>query len=150
MEKCPTCSTPLDEEGACVTCAAQAEGLAFLFRSDYASGREIMGLLEEAGMTPHMERVPAASEQEQSHPRWNLYVPREEVEEAQRYLGKDWRSLLADEAALEAARRGTEAVDLDAGGEITCPACGHIFTTQGATVECPECGLGLGVPGEGE
>ncbi|HET6438060.1 MAG TPA: hypothetical protein VFG59_08360 [Anaeromyxobacter sp.] len=150
MERCPTCSTPLDESGACVTCSAQAEGLAFLARSDYASVREIMGLLEEAGMTPHMERVPAAGEQELSHPRWNLYVPKEQAEEAQRFLGKDWRGLLADDAALEAARRGAEAVDLDAGGEITCPACGHAFAPQGTAVECPECGLGLGAPGEGE
>ena len=46
--RCPTCSTPLDEVGACVTCLAQAEGLSLLARSDYSSVREIMGLLEEA------------------------------------------------------------------------------------------------------
>ena len=41
---------------------------------------------------------------------------------------------------------GDEAVvDLDAGGEITCPACGTVFQGE----ECPDCGLFLGIPDEG-
>lgn len=144
MEKCPTCSTPLDREGKCITCAAQAEGLVVLHRQDYGTIREMMTLLQEAGLDPRMEQVPASRPQEAHHPLWNLYVPREESEEGGRLLTGDWKSLLGDEAAVEAARRGMAAVDLDAGAEITCPACGHTFVPQGEAVECPDCGLGLG------
>ena len=37
-------------------------------------------------------------------------------------------------------------IDVDAGGEVTCPACGHVFTLAAGRAECPECGLGLGAP----
>lgn len=147
MQRCQTCSTPLDARGECVTCAAAADGLGLLTRSDYPRVRELMTLLEEAGLRAHMERVPAAGEQEVRQPQWNLYVPGEEVERAGQVLGRDWRDLLGDDEALEAARRGAQGVDLDAGGEITCPACGHAFVPGGGgAVECPECGLGLGAP----
>ncbi|HVO19208.1 MAG TPA: hypothetical protein VMU15_08130 [Anaeromyxobacter sp.] len=149
MQRCPTCSTPLDPEGRCVTCAAAAEGMALLVRLDYASVREMMGTLEEAGLSPAMERVPSANEQEAQAPRWNLYVARGEAEQAAGLLGQDWRSLLGDDAAVEAARRGVDGVDLDAGGEVTCPACGHAFVPRGGAVECPDCGLSLGAPDEG-
>jgi len=147
MERCPTCSTPLDHDGKCVSCAAAADGLVLLTRFDYASVREMMTLLEEDGLSPQMERVPPAHEQEQRQPVWNLYVPGEEAERAHQVLGGDWRSLLENDAAIEAARRGSQGVDLDAGVEITCPACGHAFVPTGGEVECPECGLGLGAPG---
>lgn len=147
MEKCPTCSTPLDPGGRCVTCAAVAEGLVPLERLDFATIREALTMLQEAGVGAHMEQVPPANEQEKRQPRWNLYVAREEGEKAAKLLHGDWRSLLADDAALEAARRGAVGVDLDAGGEITCPACGHTFRPEGEAVECPDCGLGLGAPG---
>jgi DNA-directed RNA polymerase subunit RPC12/RpoP len=39
-------------------------------------------------------------------------------------------------------------VDLDAGGEIECPACGHRFTPAGPAAECPDCGLSLGAPAD--
>jgi hypothetical protein len=147
MQKCPTCSTPLDAEGRCITCAAATEGYVALERLDYASVRELMTLLQGGGLSPQMERVPAATEQELHHPRWNLYLPREEVEQGAKLLHRDWRSMLGDDAAVEAARRGAMGLDLDAGGEITCPACGHTFLPQGAVFECPDCGLGLGAPG---
>ncbi len=146
MERCATCQTPLDEAGKCVTCAARAEGLALLARQEYGSLREWMDLLTEAGLSPAMDRVPPADEREKQVPRWNLYVPADEEAAASRILGSDWKTLVGDEAALEAARRGVEAVDLDAGGEITCPACGHKFTLDPAKPECPDCGLGLGGP----
>jgi hypothetical protein len=146
MQRCPTCATPLDEEGKCVTCQAAEEGLVFLTRLDFASIREMTNLLEDAGLGPEMERVPPASAAEVQQPRWNLYVPREEVERAEHLLGSDWKSLLGDEAALEAARRGKAGVNLDEGGEITCPACGHAFVPQEKAAECPDCGLGLSTP----
>lgn len=146
MQKCTTCSTPLDPDGQCVTCAAASEGLVPMDRLDYSSIREMMTLLEEAGLSPQMERVPAANEQEKRQPRWNLYLPRDEAQQGARLLHGDWRSLLGDDAAVEAARRGVMGVDLDAGAEITCPACGHTFLPEGEVVECPDCGLGLGAP----
>jgi len=147
MERCPTCSTPLEDDGKCVTCVAAADGLLPLTRSDYASVREMKALLEADGLSPQMERVPPANEREQMQPVWNLYVPGEEAERAHQVLGGDWKSLLEGDAALEAALRGSQGVDLDAGAEITCPACGHAFVPGGGEVECPECGLGLGAPG---
>lgn len=152
---CPTCATPLDEAGGCVTCAAVAEGLAPLARSGFAQVREMMNLLEEQGLGPEMEQVPAATKEERHHPRWNLYVPVGELEAARTFLRRDWATLLGDDAAAAAAERGAAEVNLDTGGEIACPACGHRFTVSRAAPDCPECGLSLGaggdaVPGEAE
>jgi hypothetical protein len=151
MEPCRSCTsppTPLDDEGRCVTCDAAAEGLAPLLRSGYASVRETMARLEEAGLAPEMERVPPARPEERQHPLWNLYVPRDEVPRARELLGSDWAGLLGDPGAVEAAVRGQKQIDLDAGGVVTCPACGLQFTAQGRATECPECGLALGAPSD--
>lgn len=146
-DRCTTPPTPLDEEGRCVTCDAAEEGLVLLGRSGYASVREMMAVLEDLGLAPEMEKVPPARPEERAHPLWNLYVPGDEADRAKAGLRQDWSALLEHDGAAEAAARGTAELDLDAGGEITCPACGHRFTAaSGAEVECPECGLGLGVP----
>ena len=50
--------------------------------------------------------------------------------------------------ALAAAARGLKGVDLDAGGEIDCPACGHRFAASAEQPECPDCGLSLGAPSD--
>ena len=143
---CETCrATPLDDEGRCVTCDADAEGLKVLTRSGYNEVREMMTLLEDQNFGPEMEKVPPGKPEEKVRPLWNLYVPAEEVGRAVELLKKDWAALLADPTAAAAAARGQEGIDLDAGGEVTCPACGHRFVLQGADAECPECGLGLGV-----
>jgi hypothetical protein len=148
MAACDNCSTPLDEAGRCVTCDAASEGLALLARNDFATIREMMTRLEEVGLGPEMERVPAARADDRSPPRWNLYVPGAEVEPARAALAKDWVGLLDDEAAAEAARRGTEGVVLAPGAEVACPACAERFAVPAAgEVECPGCGLGLGEVG---
>ena len=143
---CEKCATALDEKGACVTCSAEAEGLKLLTRSGFASVREMMTLLEQAGLAAEMEKVPPARPEEQARPLWNLYVPTDEVPRANEFLRKDWADLLDAPEAREAAARGQAGVDLDAGGEISCPACGHTFTPSSGEVECPECGLALGAP----
>lgn len=143
---CENCrATPLDENGQCVTCAAEAEGLRTLTRSGYAEVREMMSLLELEGLEPEMERVPPGRPEEKERPLWNLYVPTEAAARAVEVLKKDWAALLDDAGAAEAAARGQSGIDLDAGGEVTCPACGHRFTLSADAPECPECGLGLGV-----
>jgi hypothetical protein len=143
---CEKCATPLDDAGACVTCAAETEGLKQVIRSGYASVREMMGLLEGEGLAPEMEKVPPARPEERAHPLWNLYVPEQEVPRAVEFLRRDWAELLAYPEAAAAAARGQEGIDVDAGGEVTCPACGHRFVLPSGAVECPECGLGLGAP----
>jgi DNA-directed RNA polymerase subunit RPC12/RpoP len=145
---CTVCGTPLDDGAACVTCAARAEGLEQIYRGAYAEVRELMTLLEEQGLGAEMEKVPGTSPQERHHPKWNLYVPGPKVESARAFLGKDWAGSLGDAGAREAAARGTAGVDLDQGGEIACPACGHRFQASASQAECPDCGLSLGVPGE--
>ncbi|HTN51408.1 MAG TPA: hypothetical protein VML50_03305 [Anaeromyxobacter sp.] len=146
-ETCDTPPTPLDEQGRCVTCDAAAEGLLLLTRSGYDSVREMMARLEEEGLGPQMEKVPPARPEEAHHPLWNLYVPRDEAEPARVALRKDWADLLGDPEATAAAERGQAGIDLDAGGEISCPACGHRFTpSRAGEAECPECGLALGAP----
>jgi hypothetical protein len=145
---CPTCNTPLDPAGACVTCAAEGEGLRLLSRSGYASVKEMMEVLEARGLRPGMEQLPARRPEEKQRPLWNLYVPSEEVERAADALRADWAHLLGESGAREAAERGLRGVDLDAGGEIECPACGHRFVPAGGTAECPDCGLALGAPAD--
>ena len=147
-EKCPKCATPLDGSD-CVTCAAEGEGLVLLARSAYAQIREMQTLLEESDVAAEIEKVPPGSKEEVAQPRWNLYAPKEQAEQAVAFLRKDWAALLDDPAAAAAAARGDEAVDLDAGGEIACPACGHRFTITAALADCPECGLSLGVADAG-
>jgi len=146
-EKCPKCATPLDGSD-CVTCAAEGEGLVLLARSAYAQIREMQTLLEESDVAAEIEKVPPGSKEEVAQPRWNLYAPKEQAEQAVAFLRKDWAALLDDPAAAAAAARGDEAVDLDAGGEIACPACGHRFVASAGHSDCPDCGLSLGVGGE--
>ncbi len=143
---CEKCATPLGAGGGCVTCDAEGEGLRLLTRSGFASVREMMARLEQAGLGAEMEKVPPARPEEKGHPLWNLYVPAEETQRAVDFLKQDWADLLQAPESVAAARRGQEGIDLDAGGEITCPACGHAFTPSGRAAECPECGLALGAP----
>jgi hypothetical protein len=145
---CTKCNTPLDPAGTCVTCAAEAEGLKLLSRSGFASVKEMMEVLEAEGLSPGMEQVPGRRPEEKQRPLWNLYVPVDEVPAAAAALQSDWAHLLGEAGAREAAERGLKGVDLDAGGEIECPACGHKFTPSGPTAECPDCGLALGAPAD--
>lgn len=148
VQACDTCNTPLDGKGTCVTCAARKEGLLPLTRSGYASVKEMMGLLEERGFAPEIEPVPPRRPEETVHPLWNLYVPEAEVAPATDFLQRDWSDLLGDPVAAAAAQRGIRGVDLDAGGEVECPACGHRFVLRPEDAECPDCGLSLGAPAE--
>jgi hypothetical protein len=146
-ELCEKCATPLDDADRCVTCDAEGEGLSLVTRSGYASVREMMALLEVEGLGPEMEKVPPARPEERAHPLWNLYVPGEAAPRALEFLRNDWAELLEDPEAAAAAARGQAGVDLDAGGDLTCPACGNLFPVRaGAAAECPECGLVLGAP----
>lgn len=148
VQVCETCNTPLDEKGTCITCQAMKEGLRFLSRSGFASVKEMLDLLKEEGLTPAMEQVPARRPEERFHPLWNLYVPEAETRTAVDFLHRDWADLLEQPEAQAAAERGQRGVDLDQGGEIECPACGHRFVVSPSKAECPECGLSLGAPSE--
>jgi hypothetical protein len=148
VRSCEKCNTPLDGGAACVTCAAEARGLAVLSRSGYASVREMVDLLERGDVAAEIEQVPPRRPEERAHPLWNLYAPRDQLPRARELLLQDWAHLLGDEEAARAAERGQRGVDLDAGGEIECPACGHRFVVRGELAECPDCGLSLGVPAE--
>lgn len=148
IPSCDKCNTPLDASGGCVTCRATEQGLVLLSRSGYASVREMMELLEERGVAPEIEQVPPRRPEERLHPLWNIYVPADDAKRALELLQTDWAELLGDPAAARAAERGLRGVDLDAGGEIECPACGHRFVVSAAQPECPDCGLALGAPAE--
>ncbi|MBI5070324.1 MAG: hypothetical protein HZB56_18970 [Deltaproteobacteria bacterium] len=145
---CEKCNTPLDIEDECVTCAAEADGLKLLSRSGYASIKEMLELLEAQGVAAEVEQVPPRRPEEAHRPLWNLYAPADQLAQATGFLQKDWADMLGDGAAAQAAARGLAGVDLDAGGEIECPACGHRFTHPGGSAECPDCGLSLGAPSE--
>jgi hypothetical protein len=148
IRTCDRCNTPLDAQGACVSCRAQEGGLVVLSRSGYASVREMMELLEDQGLLPEIEQVPPRRPEERAHPLWNIYVPQEQAQRAVEFLRRDWAELLANPEAARAAARGLTGVDLDSGGEIECPACGHRFLPSVAQAECPDCGLSLGAPAE--
>src|SRR5262245_61043910 len=96
---CAKCNTPLDEKGVCVTCHAESTGLAVLTRSSYGTVREMMSTLEQGDLNPEMERVPPRRAEEMSHPLWNLYVPKTEIEGAMGLLRKNWADLLEDPEA---------------------------------------------------
>ncbi len=148
VKTCDKCNTPLDESGRCITCLAAGDGLMLLSRSGYASIREMMELLEDQDLAPEIEQVPPRRPEEHAHPLWNLYVPDAQVPRAREFLQRDWNALLEDPDAARAAERGLQGVDLDTGGEIECPACGHRFLLQASHPECPDCGLSLGAPAE--
>jgi rubrerythrin len=148
VRTCDTCNTPLDAEGACVTCRAVGQGLVPLSRSGYASVREMLELLEEQDLAAEIEQVPPRRPEEAARPLWNLYIPKDQLAQAQAFLRKDWAELLEQPEAAEAAERGLTGVDLDAGGEITCPACGHRFVAVPGKSDCPDCGLSLGAPAD--
>ena len=95
-----------------------------------------------------MEKVPPGKPQDAHHPLWNLYVPEAEAPRSAEILGRDWADLLGGAEAAEAAARGQAGIDLDAGAEVACPACGHAFVPTRAAAECPECGLSLGAPAD--
>ena len=145
---CAKCNTPLDPGGACVTCRAEEGGLTLVTRSGYASVREMMELLEEQDLAPEIEQVPPRRPEESVRPLWNIYVPKDQVGRAAEFLRNDWADLLGDATAAAAAERGQKNIDLDSGGEIECPACGHRFLASAGQSECPDCGLGLGAPAE--
>jgi hypothetical protein len=149
VRTCEKCNTPLDGAAACVTCRAQGRGLAVLTRSGFASVREMLEILEAGGIAAEVEQVPPRRPEERAHPLWNLYAPEAQLPEATALLRRDWAELLegGDEAA-RAAERGLRGVDLDAGGEIECPACAHRFVAREGAAECPDCGLALGAPAE--
>ena len=148
VSTCAKCNTPIDAAGGCITCRAEEGGLALLSRSGYASVREMMELLEEQDLAPEIEQVPPRRPEERAHPLWNIYVPRDQAERAAQFLRKDWAELLGDAAAAAAAERGRKDINLDDGGEIECPACGHRFVASPDRAECPDCGLGLGAPAD--
>jgi uncharacterized Zn finger protein (UPF0148 family) len=148
VQACETCNTPLDGAGTCVTCAAGERGLTLISRSNYAAVREMMDLLEAEGVDAQVDPVPARRPEEKGQPLWNLYAPNDQLEQARDFLRRDWSGLLASEDAVKAAERGARGVDLDAGGEIECPACGHRFVLAKDAPECPDCGLGLGAPSD--
>lgn len=145
---CDSCNTPLDAGGVCFTCRATGQGLALLSRSGYASVREMMDRLEERGLAPEIEQVPPRRPEERLHPLWNIYVPEADAKRALELLQTGWAELLGDPDAARAAERGLRGVDLDAGGEIECPACGHRFVATATHAECPDCGLALGAPAD--
>jgi uncharacterized Zn finger protein (UPF0148 family) len=149
VRSCDKCNTPLDGARGCVTCSAQARGLALLSRTGYASVREMLDVLEAGGVAAEIEQVPPRRPEERAHPLWNLYAPEPQVAEAGALLRRDWSELLeGGEEAARAAERGQRGVDLDAGGEIECPACGHRFVASAGAAECPDCGLALGAPAD--
>jgi len=140
------CATPLDEAGGCVTCAAEREGLMILRREAFSQIRELHTLLEEQGLDPEMERVPASKPEERHHPLWNLYVPAAQLQLAKEHLGRDRLGLLDGPEALAAVERGEAGIKVDEEGDVTCPACGHAFRLKPGATDCPDCGLSLGVP----
>jgi uncharacterized Zn-finger protein len=128
-----------------VTCEAEAEGLRRVAIETFDVARRMQEHLDAAGVEAHVERVPPARPEERHHPRWNVYVPADAVPAAAEALRERWGLSVDAPGAEEAAARGREQIDVDAGGEVTCPACGHRFTLPPGGGECPDCGLALGV-----
>lgn len=148
-QACEKCNTPLDEEGTCVTCRAEADGLKLLTRSGYGAVKEmVLRMEEDAGLKGEIERVPPRRQEEQVVPLFNLYCAEADVPRALEVLNRDWKDLLEDPAAAAAAERGARELDLDRGGEIECPACGARFALSATQTRCPECELELGVAGD--
>jgi len=78
----------------------------------------------------------------------DLAVAVEDVERAVEVLESQFSDMIgsvADDAELDLVGQGRAEVNLEA-EELICPACGEKL--PGGQVECPECGLYLGIPEE--
>jgi hypothetical protein len=146
FETCSRCEVPLvaelphldDAERREAVAAAVEEGRASVVAAaGYDDALSIEQQLADGGMI-------AIVSPDESAKRGGAYVrylvsvlPADEAR-ARQVLENTFTEMLATEG-LGGARR--DAVDLDKGEQIECPACGHRFS---GAVECPDCGLFLG------
>lgn len=70
--------------------------------------------------------------------RYQVLIAEDDVDRTRQALVGRFHALLDNEGVQVDDR----AVQVEHGGQVTCPACGSVVTLQGD--ECPECGLFLG------
>ena len=79
------------------------------------------------------------------HAVYQLAILEHDLEQARTIFKEQWRDGLQVEGIAGLADEAEEVIDLEAGGPITCPACGETFTPADQQAECPGCGIMLGV-----
>lgn len=150
FEECATCGVPLvaeipqgpvetTPEGARLYIEARKQVL--VTQSTLDPCREVRDYLLEAGVPALVVAADEddAMDQAAVHTRYNVVIAEDDVERAREALAGRQQDLMENEGLSG----GDAAVQLEAGAQVTCPACGAVFVVNGE--ECPECGLFLGV-----
>lgn len=148
IERCPTCDVALVEqlsqanketthEGARQYLAARTSGA--ITTGALEPCREVRDHLLACGVpcliAEHEE--PGSTDVPSVFQRYDVIAAEEDLQRIRELMTGRWLAMLDDGVEV---REGT--VELTAGQEVTCPACGATFIVEGD--ECPECGLYLG------
>lgn len=148
FERCPTCDVVLVAELSQVKADTTHEGIQQylaqhktipIMTSTLEPCREVRDHLVACGVpcliAEHEE--PNATDVPSMFQRYEVVAAEDDVLRVRELMTGKWLSLLDDGVQVR-----DEAVELTAGAEATCPACGTKFVVEGD--ECPECGLYLG------
>lgn len=154
IASCAHCEVPLiatlPEVGVCASTATMAA---------YLRERELVAILA-GGIDDVMEvqemlrvrSVPTMVVQPEElagpgmHAVYQLALLEDDLERARTIYADHWHDGLQLEGlGHDGIGPDDEAIDLEAGGPIVCPACNETFTPVDAQAECPGCGLTLGV-----
>ena len=115
---------------------------AHLARASYTDACQMVELLQSRGVDAMVVSDPASCGKGGSCSHFLVAVLPEDVQAAAGVLRDEFRKLVAADEECQGADPDA-AVDFDAEGAHTCPACG--FSFEGTPDECPECGLFIGV-----
>ena len=131
---------PLD---AAAVEAAVAEGQALVVaRGGYDAARRMQDALAYRRVPSVIVGVPDTAGDGGVYAAYEVVVHPDAADDARSALMADFQEMLTAEG-LD-GESADAVIDLDAGEDVTCPACGTTFSLA-ETAECPECGLYLGV-----
>jgi len=148
IERCPTCDVALVDQLEQLKADTTHEGAQRylethksipIMTSTLDPCREVRDHLLACGVpcliAEHDE--PGATDVPSMFQRYDVMAAEEDVTRIREEMTGRWMSMLDEGVQVR-----DQTVELTAGGQATCPACGTKFVVEGD--ECPECGLYLG------
>jgi hypothetical protein len=138
VEELPTAPAETTLEGARLYIEARAPATVTLGALEPC--REIRDHLLASGIPCLIQEYAeaAATDVPSMFQRYQVLIAEDDTERTRQALVGRFHDLLDNEGVQVDER----AVQVERGGQLTCPACGSVVTLQGD--ECPECGLFLG------